>query len=208
MRAFTQLTSVAAPLWVDGIETDMIIPAAMCVRPAGADYGDALLAPWRYLEDGSDNPAFVLNREPYRQAEILVTGANVGFGSSREHAAWAVRDFGLRAIVAVSFASIFRSNCMRSGVLAVSLQLDAVQTIVDEISATPAELHIDLAEQVVVAPAGDRYRFDVPPLEKTMLLEGLDELGLVMRYADDRASFEARDRVARPWVYETLSPAS
>jgi 3-isopropylmalate/(R)-2-methylmalate dehydratase small subunit len=208
MRAFTQLTSVAAPLWVDGVETDMIIPAAMCVRPAGADYGDALLAPWRYLADGSDNPEFVLNREPYRRAEILVTGSNFGFGSSREHAAWAVRDFGLRAIIAVSFASIFRSNCMRNGVLAISLPTEVVQAIVDEISTEPTELSIDLEQQIVVTPSGGTHTFDVPPLEKAMLVEGLDELGLVARFADERASFEARDRTLRPWVYETLSSAS
>lgn len=208
MEPFAQLTSVAAPLWLDGIETDQIIPARLCVRPAGADYGDTLFAPWRYLEDGSENPEFVLNREPYRTAKILVAGSNFGFGSSREHAAWAVRDFGFRAIVAPSFASIFRANSARSGVLPVTLPLEAVEEIVEEIAGAPAELTVDLAEQTVVSPSGRTYGFDVAPLEKALLLEGVDAIGLVSRFADEVESFQGRDRVRRPWVYEPLSSAS
>jgi 3-isopropylmalate/(R)-2-methylmalate dehydratase small subunit len=208
MEPFTRLTSIAAPLWLDGIETDQIIPARLCVRPAGADYGDTLFAPWRYLDDGAENPQFVLNREPFRHAEILVAGANFGFGSSREHAAWAVRDFGIRAIVAPSFASIFRTNSVRSGVLPVTLPVDAVQEIVDELRGEPAELTVDLAEQVVVAPSGRTHAFEVAPLDKAMLLEGVDAIGLVARHADEVASFQDRDRARRPWIYETVSRVS
>lgn len=204
MEPFTRLTSVAAPLLLDGIETDQIIPARMCVRPAGADYGDALFAPWRYLEEGVENPDFILNREPYRHAKILVAGSNFGYGSSREHAAWAVRDFGIRAIVAPSFASIFRGNSSRSGVLPVTLPADDVAAIAAEIGGEPTELTIDLEQQTVAAPSGRTFAFDVAPLEKELLLQGVDAIGLVSRFADEVTEFQAADRKRRPWVYDTV----
>ena len=208
MEAFRRLVSVAAPLWVENVEADQLIPAKECVRPFGASFADALFAPWRYLPDGSENLEFVLNREPYRAAKILVTGSNFGYGSSREHAAWAVRDFGLRALVAPSFASIFRTNAVRNGILPVVLEAGEVAAIVDEIAPEPAVLAIDLPEQTVVAPSGSTYRFEISPLDKEMLGEGLDGIGLAQRYEDEVASFEADDRRRRPWVYEPLSPAS
>ena len=197
-----RVVSVAAPLWVDDVEADQIISARDCVRPAGADYGDALFRAWRA------DPTFVLAREGFREARILVTGANFGYGSSREHAAWAVRDFGLRAIVAPSFASIFRTNAVRNGVLPVILSADTVAAIVAEISPGPAELAIDLPEQTVTTPSGEVHRFEIAALEKEMLVEGLDGIGLVERYTDDLAAFEERDRRRRPWVYEPLAAAS
>jgi 3-isopropylmalate/(R)-2-methylmalate dehydratase small subunit len=203
MTGFTAVTSVAAPLWMDGIEADQIIPAARCVRPAGADYGDTLFTPWRYLEDGSEDPSFVLNKEPYRRAQILVTGANFGYGSSREHAAWAVRDFGLRAIVATSFASIFRSNCIRNGVLPVVLPPEDVEKIFHDVESEPTELTVSLEEQTVEAPSGI-YRFELASLDKELLRVGGDAIGLVLNYASEIDEYRAADRVRRPWVYETV----
>jgi 3-isopropylmalate/(R)-2-methylmalate dehydratase small subunit len=208
VEPFTRLVSFAAPLWIENVEADQLIPAKECVRPAGASYGDALFAPWRYLADGSENPEFVLNVEPYRTARILVTGSNFGYGSSREHAAWAVRDFGLRALVAPSFASIFRANAVRNGVLPVELDAGEVAGIVGEISPGPAELAIDLPAQTVVAPSGRTLRFEISPLDKEMLVEGIDGIGLAQRYADEVAAFETRDRRRRPWVYGPLSSGS
>jgi 3-isopropylmalate/(R)-2-methylmalate dehydratase small subunit len=198
---FTRLTSVAAPLPIDNVETDVIIPARLCVRPAGADYADTLFAPWRYQADGTENAAFVLNCEPYRRAQILLTGANFGYGSSREHAAYALRDFGIRAIVASSFAAIFAANCLRNGVLPVTLEPGALRSIVAEAELAPRAVTIDLRRQVVAAPSGREYGFEIAPLEKQLLLEGLDSIELVLRHELDVAAFQDRDKERRPWVY-------
>jgi len=205
MEPLRRIVAIAAPLWREGVETDQIIPARLCVRPAGADYGDTLFAPWRYREDGGEDPEFVLNRGDYRRARILVTGGNFGYGSSREHAAWAVRDFGIRAIVAPSFASIFAANCIRNGVLPVGLRRDEVEEIVAELGDTPAELVVDLERQVVESPSSRTYGFEVAPLDRELLLEGVDAITLAARHADEVAAFQAADRVRRPWVYDPVS---
>jgi 3-isopropylmalate/(R)-2-methylmalate dehydratase small subunit len=202
---FTLHTGIAAVLALDGVEADQIIPARLCVRPAGADYGDALFAPWRYREDGSESPEFVLNREPFRRASILVTGANFGYGSSREHAAWAVRDFGIRAIVASSFASIFAANAARNGILPVALASDELDAIRAELAHATLELTIDLTGQEVRTPAGSCFHFEIAPLDRELLLAGIDAIDLVLRHEDEVAAFERADRARRPWAYETGS---
>jgi 3-isopropylmalate/(R)-2-methylmalate dehydratase small subunit len=205
MKPFIRLTAVAAPLPLDNVETDQLVPARMCVRPAGASYADALLAPWRYLPTGAENPEFVLNRKPYRSAQILVTGANFGYGSSREHAAWAVRDFGIRAIVASSFATIFKANCVRNGVLPVELEPDLLAALHGELSGAAGELTIDLEQQLVIAPSGVAHRFEVGQFDRRLLLSGRDPISLVLEHEPEIAAFQNSDRDRRPWVY--LSPA-
>ena len=208
MKPFTVLRAVAAPLAVDNVETDQIIPARQCVRPAGAGYGDALFSPWRYHADGSEIPEFILNREPYRAAEILVAGSNFGYGSAREQAAWAVRDFGLRAIVASSFPAIFAANCVRNGVLPATLTADALAALHAELAQAPHELTIDLPAQTVAAGSGAMYKFDLAPLDKQLLLAGSDAIGVILTLERKIDAFQRADRVRRPWVYEPLRPES
>jgi 3-isopropylmalate/(R)-2-methylmalate dehydratase small subunit len=208
MKPFTVLRALAAPLAVNNVETDQIIPARQCVRPAGAGYGDALFSPWRYHADGAEIPEFILNREPYRAAEILVVGSNFGYGSSREHAAWAVRDFGLRAIIASSFPSIFAANCVRNGVLPATLSADAVAALHAELAQTPQELTIDLPSQTVATGSGAMYRFDLAPLDKQLLLAGSDAIDLILTLEHEIDAFQTADRVRRPWVYEPLRAES
>lgn len=207
MEPFTTLTSVAAPLPVDNVETDVLIPARLCVRPAGAGYADALFAPWRYRSDGSENPGFILNQPRYRDAGILVAGANFGFGSSREHAVYAARDFGLRAIVASSFAGVFSGNCVRCGLLPVTVAIAALPAILAEITAEPTELTIELAPQVIRS-GSHAWPFQIGPLDKQLLLEGIDATSFVLRVGDQIAAFQAADRARRPWIYEPLGPST
>jgi 3-isopropylmalate/(R)-2-methylmalate dehydratase small subunit len=198
MEAFVSLTSVAAPLALEGVETDQIIAARDCVRPAGADYADALFGAWRR------DSGFVLDRDAFRSTRILVAGANFGYGSSREHAAWALRDFGIRAVVASSFGGIFRSNCVRSGILPAAVPASALATIFAEIDPGPAELTIELEPQSIVAPSGREHRFEIAPLDKRLLLDGIDATTLVLRVEDEIASFQAAHRRRSPWIYEPL----
>jgi 3-isopropylmalate/(R)-2-methylmalate dehydratase small subunit len=202
MKPFSRLTAVAAPLPLDNVETDQLIPARLCVRLTDASYADALFAPWRYLPDGGENPDFVLNREPHRSARIIVTGANFGFGSSREQAAWAVRDFGIRAIVASSFATIFRGNCVRNGVLPVQLAPAALAALHAELAGEPAEVTIDLEQQRVAAPSGTVHPFEIGRLDRRLLLSGLDPISLVLEHEPEIIAFQASDRERRPWVYD------
>jgi 3-isopropylmalate/(R)-2-methylmalate dehydratase small subunit len=204
MKPFTTLTSIAAPLPLDNVETDVLIPARMCVRPAGADYGDALFYPWRYLLDGSENPEFVLNQGAYRRAQILVTGANFGFGSSREHAVYAARDFGLRAILATSFAAIFAGNCVRDGILPAVVAPADQAAILEDIAGEPTGLTIELERQLVSSPR-NTWPFTISPLDRTLLLEGLDATTLVLRQEDKIAAFRRVDESRRPWIYEPLA---
>jgi 3-isopropylmalate/(R)-2-methylmalate dehydratase small subunit len=208
MKPLTVLRSVAAPLALDNIETDQIIPARQVVRPAGAGYADALFSPWRYRPDGSENPEFVLNIPAYRDVEILVAGSNFGYGSSREHAAWAVRDFGLRAIVASSFAAIFAANCVRNGVLPVTLGAEDLAALHAELGKAPRMVTVDLPAQTVVAPSGATYSFELAPLDKQLLLAGTDAIALVLSLESELGAFQAADRARRPWVYEPLEAKS
>jgi len=207
VKPFTRLSAIAAPLPIDNVESDQLIPARLCVRRAGASHADALFAPWRYLPDGSENPDFVLNREPYRTAEILAVGANFGFGSSREQAAWAIRDFGIRAIVASSFATIFRGNCVRNGVLPVQLTPAALADLHGELADGPAEVAIDLEARLLTTPSGVTHRFELGTLDRRLLLSGLDPISLVLEHEAEIAAFQRSDRERRPWVYE-LSAAT
>lgn len=197
MTAFPQpLTARAAPLLRDNIDTDTIIPSRE-MRSTGRDgLADGLFAPWRYSDADarSENPEFVLNQPDFRTTTILAAGTNFGCGSSREHAVWALTEWGIRAIIAESFAPIFRANCLRNFLLPVTLPRDAVEALAGQ------ETTIDLAAQHVSGPDGG-HAFEIDPEVKRMLAEGLDAIDLTLTQAQAIEAWTAEDRPARPWVY-------
>jgi 3-isopropylmalate/(R)-2-methylmalate dehydratase small subunit len=203
MQPFTTLTAVAAPLMRDNIDTDAIMPSREIRSVAKTGLTEGLFAGWRYATmDGRDpNPGFVLNDPRYAQAQILVTGANFGCGSSREHAAWALAEYGFRAIIAPSFNPIFRNNCILNGM--VPVVLPAVQTaeIAAELASGDPTLTVDLASCDVRRPAGAIWPFVIDAEAREMLLEGMDSIALTLKLADRIQTMRAFDRQARPWVY-------
>lgn len=205
MEAFVTLRGLAAPLMHANIDTDLIIPSREITSIGTDGYGDKLLSPWRY-ETGVDDqrierPEFVLNRTPFRQASILVTGENFGCGSSREAAVWAVRQFGFRCIIAPSFGAIFQNNCYRNGVLPVVLPADKVDALAQEAEGGALWLDVDLQSCTVRHPDGRRWPFAVPGSERAMLLEGLDAIGLTLKRQAQIATYQDAVREARPWVW-------
>src|ERR1700756_723489 len=179
MQPFTKLSGVAAPLPMVNVDTDMIIPKQFLKTTKRTGLGKALFFELRTRPDGSDNPDFVLNKPAYRQAQILVAGANCGCGSSREHAPWALLDFGIRCVIAPSFADIFYNNCFKNSILPISLPAAQVAELLALASVgQTAWMVVDLENQVVVRPDGSKIRFQVEPFRKHCLLNGLDDIGL------------------------------
>jgi 3-isopropylmalate/(R)-2-methylmalate dehydratase small subunit len=209
MDKFTVHRGVAAPLLRINIDTDAIIPSREMKHVSKTGLGEGLFAGWRYREPGSrePNPGFVLNQPPYAGTSILLAGLNFGCGSSREHAVWALKEYGIRAIVAPSFGAIFYSNCIRNGLLPVELPEDAVQALADACTGG-AELCVDLAQCRVESPTGAVYCFAIQPALREMLLEGLDPVALTLKLAPQIEAFQAADRQARPWVYLGARPAA
>jgi 3-isopropylmalate/(R)-2-methylmalate dehydratase small subunit len=205
MEKFTRLTAIAAPLLRINIDTDAIIPSREMKKVSKVGLSEGLFAGWRYKAPGSreENAEFVLNRAPYRQAKILLSGANFGCGSSREHAVWALHEWGIRAIIAPSFGAIFYGNCVRNGILPVVLAHDAVERLAALVEVDPAknQLTVDLQACRVTAPDGSEQRFKIAPADREMLLEGLDAIARTMKRDDEILAFQARDRLRRPWVY-------
>jgi 3-isopropylmalate/(R)-2-methylmalate dehydratase small subunit len=199
MTPFTTLTAVAAPLLRDNIDTDTIIPSREMKSTGKTGLADGLFAPWRYLSPaGRDpDPAFVLNQPRYAGARIILGGSNFGCGSSREHAVWALAEYGIRAVIAPSFAPIFAGNCTRNGIVPVVLPA----TVVAEIAADGRPVTIDLPEQRVALDVGRSWRFEIGADAKAMLLEGLDAIDLTLKHAAQIAAFQSADRQARPWIY-------
>jgi 3-isopropylmalate/(R)-2-methylmalate dehydratase small subunit len=196
MEPFATLTSVPVPLLRDNIDTDAIIPSREMRTVTKTGLKDGLFAGWRYTTIGSrePNPAFVLNDPAYQDAKILLGGANFGCGSSREHAVWALAEYGFRAIIASSFNPIFRGNCVRNGV--VPIELDP-----EPIAAAIPPLTIDLPAQTVTAASGESWRFELETEAKNMLQLGLDAIDLTLLRGDEIRRFRERDRARRPWVY-------
>ncbi|CAM3162566.1 3-isopropylmalate dehydratase small subunit [Sphingomonas antarctica] len=194
MTPFTRLTSLAAPLLRDNIDTDTIIPSREMKSTGRTGLADGLFAPWRYQQGRQPHPEFVLNRPEFADARILVTGANFGCGSSREHAVWALAGWGIRAVIAESFAPIFRNNCVRNGLLPVALDAAAIAEVAGQ------EATIDLSAQNVGA-VGQDWPFEIDAESKTMLLEGLEAIDLTLKHQAAITSWTQRDRMARPWVY-------
>ena len=199
MQPFTTLTGIAAPLPMINVDTDMIIPKQFLKTIKRSGLGASLFFDMRYDESGGERADFILNREPWRRAQILVAGQNFGCGSSREHAPWALLDFGIRAIVAPSFADIFYNNCFKNGILPVVLPSAQVDRLMAAAEAHEV-LTIDLPAQEVRL-AVDRFRFDVDPFRKQCLVNGLDDIALTLAKSERIAAFEARQKAVEPWLY-------
>jgi 3-isopropylmalate/(R)-2-methylmalate dehydratase small subunit len=209
MEAFTTLTAIAAPLLRDNIDTDIIIRIERLLGATSrSELGRFAFEAWRYRADGSENSDFILNREPYRRTRIILGGVNFGCGSSREGAVWALKQMGIRAVLAPSFGDIFHNNCFQNGVLPVTMAPAQVQALARAVEADPArnQVTVDLRRSVVVAPDGTETRFAVDALRREALLAGLDETGVTMRRAAEIADFQARDRERRPWIYAVEAP--
>jgi 3-isopropylmalate/(R)-2-methylmalate dehydratase small subunit len=204
MEPFIKITGIAAVLSLDNVDTDAIIPSSETQSVARTGYGERLFAGWRYLPGTRDKIAdFVLNRSPFDQAQILVSGRNFGCGSSREAAVWALAQFGIRCVVAHSFGAIFRANCIRNGLLPVSLNSDAVERIQIGLL-QDVQLTVDLEKSHVVCPDGSELPFHVESRDRQMLLAGVDEIALTLRKRKQIEEFRESDRRLRPWAYRPL----
>ena len=202
MQKFTTLRGVAAPLPMINVDTDMIIPKQFLKTIKRTGLGKNLFDELRYEMDGREKPDFVLNQTAYRKAQILVAGENFGCGSSREHAPWALLDFGIRCVIAPSFADIFYNNCFKNGILPIKLPQSEVDKLMDDVRrGSNAIVTIDLEKQEITGPDGGHIHFDIDPFRKHCLLNGLDDIGLTLEKADAIDSFEDRDRMARPWMW-------
>lgn len=202
MQAFTQHTGIAAPLLRINVDTDAIIPSREMKTTGKRGLADGLFAGWRYLVQGGrePNPEFVLNQPAYEDASILLSGANFGCGSSREHAVWALAEYGIRCIIAPSFGAIFHNNCIRNGLLPLTLD-DAIIKRLAATLAHGATLSIDLQRCVISAQDGTAIRFQIEPAQRLMLLEGLDAIGLTLKSQTLIDAHLERDCTARPWAY-------
>ena len=201
MEKFTQLTGVAAPMPLVNIDTDMIIPKQFLKTIKRSGLGANLFDEMRFDRSGNEIPDFVLNQDAYRKAEILVAGDNFGCGSSREHAPWAIKDFGIRCVISTSFADIFYNNCFKNGILPIALPRDAVDVLMkDAEKGANARITVDLETQTVTTSDGESFAFEVDAFKKRCLLEGLDDIGLTMEKAASIDTFEAQASQARPWV--------
>ena len=202
MQAFTKLEGVAAPLRAINTDTDQIIPKQFLKTIKREGLGKNLFNDLRFNEDGSEKPDFVLNRAAYRNAKILVAGDNFGCGSSREHAPWALLDFGIRCVISTSFADIFYNNCFKNGILPIKVTPEQLELLFDDAErGANATLTIDLEAQEIRGPDGGVVSFEIDPFRKRCLLEGLDDIGLTLEKADDIDSFEDRQRSQQPWLY-------
>ncbi|HSS66021.1 MAG TPA: 3-isopropylmalate dehydratase small subunit [Gammaproteobacteria bacterium] len=211
MQPFTVLKGLVAPMDRANVDTDAIIPKQFLKSIERTGFGDNLFDEWRYVDHGEPgmdvskrplNPDFVLNQERYRGAQILLARRNFGCGSSREHAPWALQEFGFRALVAPSFADIFYNNCFKNGLLPVVLEEAEVDELFKQVEAAPGyELTVDLEKQRVTTPGGDVYSFEVDAFKKRCLMSGLDEIGLTLEHAEDIRAYEARRKREAPWLF-------
>ncbi len=201
MEKFTTLTGVAAPLDMINVDTDMVIPKQFLKTIERTGLGPSLFFEMRYRDDGSENPDFVLNKPQYRDAKILIAGENFGCGSSREHAPWALLDFGITCVIAPSFADIFYTNCFKNGILPIKLPKEDVEKLLDDAErGANATLTIDLEAQTIQGPDGGEISFDVEEFKKHCLLNGLDDIALTMDNEAKIADFEESHKTAQPWL--------
>jgi len=202
MEKFTKLTGVAAPMPIRNIDTDMIIPKQFLKTIKREGLGVNLFDEMRYLDDGTENPEFVLNRDAYRSASIIVAGDNFGCGSSREHAPWALRDFGIKVIISTSFADIFYNNSFKNGMLPIRVDEDTLAKLMDDAErGANATLTIDLERQTICGPDGGEVKFDIDPFRKHCLLEGLDDIGLTEQKTAKINEYEERQKTTQPWLF-------
>jgi 3-isopropylmalate/(R)-2-methylmalate dehydratase small subunit len=200
MQKFTVLKGVASSVPQTNIDTDVLMPKQFLKTIKRTGLGKFVFYDWRFDDKGAERPDFILNQGAHRDTKILITGANFGCGSSREHAPWGIGDFGIRCIIAPSFADIFYGNCFKNGILCIVL----AQAEIDKLAAKAgdAEFTVDLPEQTVTAPDGAVTRFDIDPTRKRDLIEGLDEIGLTLKSLDKIQAFEAKQKALQPWLYQ------
>ena len=204
MEKFASVTGVAAPLEITNVDTDMIIPKQYLKTIKRTGLGSGLFAELRYKEDGTENPEFVLNKPAYREAKILVAEDNFGCGSSREHAPWALLDFGIRCVISTSFADIFYNNCFNNGILPATFDVATVEGLMAEAEATEGyTLTVDLAAQTVTTPSQRVLRFEIDGFRKSSLLSGLDNVGWTLSHGDEIAAYEERRKQEAPWVFSS-----
>ena len=201
MEKFTTLEGGAAPLKIINVDTDMIIPKQYLKTIKRTGLGKGLFSEQRYKDDGSENPDFVLNKPAYRNAKVLVAGDNFGCGSSREHAPWALLDFGIRCVISTSFADIFYNNCFKNGILPIKVTPEQLALLMDDAErGSNATLSIDLEAQTIRGPDGGTVHFDIDPARKTTLLEGLDDITMTLKADPTISSFESKVAESRPWI--------
>ena len=213
MKAFTKITAIVAPLDRSNVDTDAIIPKQFLKSIKRSGFGPNAFDEWRYLDHGEPgmdnskrplNPDFSLNQPRYQGAQILLTRKNFGCGSSREHAPWALDDYGFRAVIAPSFADIFFNNCYKNGLLPIVLTEEQVDQLFKEVEANEGyQLSIDLAEQTLTTPNGETFKFDITEHRKHCLLNGLDEIGLTLQHDDEIRDFEEKRRQSQPWLFNS-----
>ena len=207
---FTSLSAVAAPIMRSNIDTDVIIRIERLVGTSiRGTLGKWAFGSLRYLPDGSENPEFILNREPYRKAEILITGPNFGCGSSREGAVWSLQEMRIRAVIGSSFGDIFFANCFQNGILPIVVDKAIVDGLAAEVehSQGAGRVNVDLEEQTITSPSGKRHRFEIDPRRRRGLLQGLDEVALTLQRDAEIRAFQAADRIERPWIHFARNPA-
>jgi 3-isopropylmalate/(R)-2-methylmalate dehydratase small subunit len=202
MEKFTKLNGIAAPMPIRNVDTDMIIPKQFLKTIKRTGLGKNLFDEMRYTPDGKEIPDFVLNKPQYRKAQILVAGDNFGCGSSREHAPWALADFGIRCIISTSFADIFYNNCFKNGILPIKVSKEDVAKLMDDAErGANAVVSIDLETQEIKGPDGGTIKFEVDAFRKHCLLNGLDDIGLTLQKKDSMDSFEAKNKLGQPWLW-------
>lgn len=201
MEKFTKLTGVAAPMPLVNIDTDMIIPKQFLKTIKRTGLGKSVFYEMRFNEDGSENPDFVLNKPAWRNAQILVAGDNFGCGSSREHAPWAILDFGIRCVISTSFADIFYSNCFKNGILPIKLPQEDVDKLMEDAErGANATVTVDLESQTITGPDGGSISFDIDPHKKHCLLNGIDDIGLTLAKQSSIGDFEKKQAAEQPWL--------
>jgi len=202
MEKFTKLSGVAAPMDMINIDTDQIIPKLHLRTIKRTGLGKVLFDELRFKPDGSEIPEFILNQEPYRQTKIIVAGDNFGCGSSREHAPWALLDFGVRCVISTSFADIFYNNCFKNGILPVTVTKDQLDALMADASDREnPELTVDLETQTITRPNGATVSFEIDEFRRECLLNGLDDIGLTLQKVEKIDSYEAQQRESQPWLY-------
>ena len=201
MEKFIELMGIAAPMPMINIDTDMIIPKQFLKTIKRSGLGVNLFYELRYDAAGAENPDFTLNKAPYREAKILIAGANFGCGSSREHAPWAILDYGIRCVIAPSFADIFFSNCFKNGILPITLPQSDIDKLLNDASrGANATITVDLEKQEIRGPDGGKIHFDIDPFRKKCLVEGLDDIGLTLMKKDRIDAYEEKAKLERPWL--------
>ena len=204
MESFTSHKGIAAPLNIKNVDTDQIIPKQFLKAISRAGFGKNLFFDWRYLENGAENPDFVLNQTNYRKASILVAGDNFGCGSSREHAPWAILDYGFKVVVSTSFADIFYNNCFKNSILPIKVTEPELNKLFAEVEKSPGvEFNVDLPSQTLSTPGGITITFDIDAFKKDSMIKGLDDIGWTLQFEDKISKFEAQQQQKYPWLWQS-----